>query len=201
MYNYEYLCQPTQKIYYGEATISDHSFARDSLIEDMKGDWILMLDTDISFEPDIAARMLSKMEKHNIEVLIGLYPYKGNTPAPVAYGYNKKERRRFVIGDWDKTKDIIEIHSAGAGCLMIRKTAVDKIKKDLKTSLFAHLGAYSEDNSFFERLHKVGIKAYFSPTIMVEHLVYRKISLEKDYHPSEYQLKKEPNVEGRILKG
>lgn len=194
-YNSEYLLQPTERIFYNEATVSYHSLARDGLASDMKGDWLLQLDTDITFEPDIAVRMLNKMNKHNIDVLVGIYPYKGTIHAPVLYGYNPKTKKRFIVGDWAKDFDLIQVHSAGAGCLMVRKEVFDKIKKTGE-SPFAIKEAYSEDNSFFERLHKLGIKAYFSPSITVNHLIYRELSIEKDFPQSVRKVKRENDVPG-----
>jgi Glycosyl transferase family 2 len=185
-YNYEYLVQPTERILYIEAGVTYHSLARDTLVDEMRGDWMLMLDTDIAFEPDIAARMLNKMDKYDIDVLVGMYPYKGLIHAPVLYGYNPKKKKTFIIGDWNKKMDIIQIHSAGAGCLMVRKEVFEAIKKT-GTSPFAIMEPYSEDNSFFERLAKLKIKAYFSPNISVRHLVYNELSIEKDFLPYKYK--------------
>lgn len=179
-YNYEYLLQPTERILYTRATVSYHSFARDSLIDEMQGDWILMLDADITYQPDIVAQMLQKMDKHNIDVLIGIYPYKGGIHAPVLYGYDPKKKDRFVIGDWDDNADIIPFDSAGAGCLMIRKSVVDKVRATGE-SLFAIIEPYSEDISFFRRLKKLKIKAYYSPSIKLQHLAFKGYTIDKDY--------------------
>lgn len=178
-YNYEYLLQPTERILYTRATVSYHSLARDSMIDEMQGDWILMLDADVVAQPDVVAQMLHKMDKHNIDVLVGAYPNKGEVPAPVLYMYDKKLKGDYRIGDWDDA-DILPIESAGAGCLMIRKNVVDKIKAT-DESLFAIREPFSEDISFFKRLKDLKIKAYFSPAIKLEHLVYKGLSIDKDY--------------------
>ncbi len=176
-YNYEYLLQPTERILYTRATVSYHSFARDSLIDQMQGDWILMLDTDILFEPDI-------------DVLIGIYPYKGTIHAPVLYGYNPKTKRRFVIGDWDKRFDIIQCDAGGAGCLMIRKNVIEKVKAK-KQSLFSIIEPFSEDNSFFLRLRRLKIPVYFSPNIKLKHLTFKELSIDEDYPQKDRIVKRE----------
>lgn len=183
-YNQEYLLQSTEQILYNHATVSYHSFARDSLIDEMRGDWILMLDTDVLFEPDVAAQMLHKMDKYGIDVLIGIYPYKGTIHAPVLYGYDKKKDVRYIIGDWDKTVDVQECDGAGAGCLMIRKSVVEKIKAT-KESLFSIIEPNSEDNSFFMRCRKLKIPVYFSPNIKLKHLMYKELSIDEDFPQSD----------------
>lgn len=196
-YNYEYLLKPTERILYTRSTVSYHSFARDSIIDEMQGDFVLMLDCDVIFEPDVVAQMLHKMEYHNIDVLTGLYPYKGPLNAPVLYGYDKKRKDRFIIGDWEDNVDVFPIDSAGGGCLMIRKSVVDRIKARGE-SLFAIKGAYSEDISFFQRLKDLKIKAYCSPSIRLEHLKYQGLSIDKDYPRSKRKglVKRMPDVDG-----
>lgn len=197
-YNYEYLINPYQeKINYIEATVSYHSLARDGLIDEMRGEWILMLDSDISFEPDLVARMLNRLETHNLDVLLGMYPIRGELHPPVLYGYNKKTKQRYVIGDWPLDIDIQQCDGGGAGCLMIRKSVVEKIK-ETGESLFSIREPWSEDNSFFLRCRELGIKVYFSPNIQVKHLIYKELDLDKDY-PKDKRAslsKRENDVEG-----
>lgn len=194
-YNYEYLLKPTERIQYVRSTVSYHSFARDGLIDQMQGDWILMLDTDILFDPDIVAQMLHYFELYNIDVLCGMYPYKGTVHAPVIYGYNKKTKNRYILGDWDDSFDIIECDGAGAGCLLIRRSVVDKIKAK-NQSLFAIIEPFSEDNSFFIRCRRNRIKTYYTPKMRLRHLIYDELSIEKDYPKKARIVKKEQSVLG-----
>ena len=195
-YNYEYLLQPTQRIQYIHSTVSYHSLARDGLVDSMKGDWLLMLDMDVIPEPDIVYQMLYQMNTHKIDVLLGIYPYKGRIHAPVLYGYNPRKKSRFIIGDWDSKFDVIPCDGAGAGCLMIRKSVVDKIKATGE-SLFSIKEPYSEDNSFFMRCRELKIPIYFSPKIRLQHLTYKGLTIEEDY-PKKYRITKlERKVIGR----
>lgn len=194
-YNYENFLEENQRILYNEATVSYHSLARDDLVDNMRGDFILMLDTDITFEPDIVARMWNKMNKYNIDVLAGMYLFKGDVHAPVVYGYNPKTKERYILGDWQKGAEIMPLYSAGAGCLMIRKNVIAKVKTT-GTSLFSIEEPFSEDNSFFRRLHKLKIPAYYSPSITVNHLIYRELSLEKDWPKEARNVRKVNTVVG-----
>lgn len=195
-YNDEHLVEPNERINYDRATVSYHSFARNTLVDKMQGKWLLMMDTDHQFEPDIAARMLAKMDKHNIDVLVGVYQYKAEPYVPVLYGYNPKNKKRYIIGDWKKNVDVIQIHSAGAGCLMVRGTVFERIKKELKENPFDIRDAYSEDHSFFERCHELGIKAFFSPNIESHHLIFKALSLDEDYDRASVSVRREGSVVG-----
>lgn len=195
-YNNEYLLEENQSIYYTRATVSYHSFARDTLVDQMQGDFILMLDTDQTFEPDLLARMLNLMNKHKVDVLVAPYVYKSEPHPPVLYGYNPKTKKRFIIGDWSNNAEIIQIHAAGGGCMLIKRKVFDKIKSKLKTSPFSIDPPYSEDHSFFEKLHKLRIKAYFAPNIEIGHLVFKSLTIDKDYDRINMKTEKESNVHG-----
>lgn len=193
-YNSEYLVQQKERISYTFATVSYHSFARNSLVDQMKGDWLLQLDTDITFDPDIVGRMLLKMDRHNIDVLIAPYVYKSHPHPPVVYGWNPKKKEKFILGDWDDKADVIPVRSSGAGCLLVRKKVFDKIKSKLGESpfdiYFDKKTPLSEDHSFFERCWKLRIPVYFSPSITVGHLVYNSLTLNKDYDKTKMNIDK-----------
>lgn len=192
-YNAEYLSGPGRCVHYDRATVSYHSFARNSLADQMRGDWLLMLDTDHSFEPDLAARMLMRMEKHQIDVLAGIYLYKSPPFMPVLYRWNGEAYE--VIGQWDGEPRIFEIGSAGAGCLMVRKKVFDRIRNELGEGPFDIEHPYSEDHSFFNRLRRLGIKAYCDPDIECHHLSNRVLTLA-DFDRSQIRLSEKYNVAG-----
>lgn len=176
-YNATYLVEPNQSIHYTRSKASYHSFARNILSQQFFGDWILMLDTDHQFEPDIAARMLYKMNKYNLDVLVGIYQYKSPPYSPVLYKWNKKGNALEMIGKWDKNAELFEIGSAGGGCLMIKRSVFQRIKKELKQEPFDIKFPFSEDHSFFYRLKKLGITPYCDPSIQLPHLTYKAIDL------------------------
>lgn len=177
-WNSEYFCNPGEIVWYDRATMSYHSAARNSIVDKMRGDWLLMLDTDHSFEPDICARMLNIMDDADIDVLTGIYQYKNPPYAPVVY---RKVGDGFAtVGDWSDGLTAFEIGSAGGGCLLVRKHVYDRIRDELDEGPFDIDHPYSEDHSFFRRLDKLGIKAYCTPKIQCHHLEVREIGLE-DY--------------------
>lgn len=191
-YNYEYLLDPNQLIRYDRATVSYHSLARNSLVENMQGDWLLQLDTDITFDPDLPARMIHKMDKFGIDVLVGLYLYKGTPHPPVAYIYDPKTKEKRILGDWQKDADLIPLRSAGGGCLMVRRSVYDKIKDTGEAPFDIYMdgkSALSEDHSFYERCWKLKIPIYASQDIWVNHLIYKELK-EKDYDKSDLTTEK-----------
>src|SRR5436309_2894284 len=137
-FNHEYVTDDTTQIYYTKATVSYHAFARNSLVDQMRGEWLLQLDTDITFDPDLLLQMVIKMDKFDLDVLVAPYLYKSPPHPPVLYGYDPKTKAKTLMGDWnrDPKVDLIPIRSAGAGSLLVRKRVFDRIKKELKCSPF-----------------------------------------------------------------
>lgn len=176
-YNTEFLCLPGENIHYDRATVSYHAFARNSIVKRMEGEWLLMLDTDHVFDPDLAVRLLHRMSMHDLDVVAGMYQYKVPPYAPVMFQWSD-EKGYQVIGKWDKDIGLFQIHSAGAGCLLVRKRVFDKIASELKEEPFDIAPPYSEDHSFFNRLKKLGIKAFCDPRIQCHHLTQKAISLD-----------------------
>lgn len=196
-YNYEYLLDANQRIEYTRSTVSYHSFARNMLVEHMKGDWLLQLDTDATFDPDLLGRMLlwfnnAKPEGKQIDVLAGMYLYKSDPHPPVVYGYDPKKKEKIIIGDWGKG-DLLRIKGAGAGCLLIRRSVFDKIRSETGQSpfdiYFDGEAPLSEDHSFFERCWNLDIPVYAHTDIWVNHLTYKPLT-QKDYDRSIVKVEK-----------
>ena len=191
-YNADYLCETNERINYDNALISFHAAARNNLVDTMKGEWLLMLDTDHQFEPDLAARMLFCMNQYDIDVLTGIYTHKTPPHVPVIYKYEKNGFAPLVI--LEKNVRILEIDSAGAGCLMVRKSVFDRIREKGE-SPFDITHPYGEDHSFFLRLRKLKIKSYCNPHIECHHLAWKGTNIA-DIVLEDLQLKKRMDVKG-----
>lgn len=194
-YNDEYLITSDERIIYDRATASYHSFARNMLAEHMKGDWLLMLDTDITFEPDVLSRMLLRMTDYksqfnwDLDVLVAPYVYKAEPHPPVLYGWDPDKKTKFILDVWQSDTNLIPIWGAGAGCLLVRRRVFDKIRAKLHRSPFdiyvdKEGSPLSEDHSFFQRCWDLKIKCFAAPDITVKHLIYKELDIYKDYDRS-----------------
>jgi glycosyltransferase involved in cell wall biosynthesis len=194
-YNADYLVDPGESIFYTRSLVSYHSAARNAVVDQMRGDWLLMLDADHAFQPDLAARLLTQMERHDVDVLTGLYVYRSAPHNPVVF--TRTGDRIEYLGDWDRDAAIFEVGAAGAGCLMIRRRVFDRIRDELHENPFEIRKSFSEDNSFFDRCWELGIKCYCCPTIESPHLAVRPVTLA-DYRPDPALIGPRVEVEGRV---
>lgn len=172
----ETCCNPGEYVHYDRATFSDHAPARNGLVANMQGDWILMLDTDHAFDPDILARMLKRFNDHALDVLVGVYCYKAPPHAPLIF-HDTGDGQMHLIANWDR-EGLVRIDSAGAGCLLVRRTVFDRIKREIGGGPFDREGAYSEDHSFFRKCQRLGIEAYADTRIECNHLRTQPVTLD-----------------------
>jgi len=181
LFTQEALCQPGEHIHPVRTKLSLHDYARNDLLTQMRGDWILMLDCDMSLEPDFCARMVRLFERNHLDVLTGLYSYKSPPNLPVAYLLNPATGRHEIIAEWDRTLPLIQIDSAGAGCLLIRRSVCERITSELKENPFDRYPGKGEDHSFFLRLGKLGIPAWIAQHAEADHLAYYGVRTSRDY--------------------
>lgn len=177
----ETLCQPGEYVHIDRATYSLHDVARNQLAQRMQGDWLLQLDTDMTFDPDIATRLLLQMRKHDLDIVTGMYAYKSDPHYPVLYCWNKETDKYEIIGGWDKSVDLFEVGSAGGGCLLVRRRVFDRIRTELREEPFTRIMPFGEDHSFFRRVNALGMRGYCAWHVQAGHLKYESIGPQAHY--------------------
>ena len=180
-YNTEYMLQPGERIHYHKSGVSFHASARNSLAQEMRGEWLFMTDTDHIFEPDIVARMVRLMNVHNVDVISGLYLYKTPPFNPVAYQYIEEINGYNGIVKWDGAGELLNIDSAGAGALLVRRTVYERIINELKEGPFDIKGSFGEDHSFFNRLRELKIPAYLAVNVDSYHLAIMPLNYKRHF--------------------
>lgn len=176
-YTYEYVLEQNERIHIDEASFSFHSWARNQLVERMAGDWLLMLDTDHEFEPDILGRLLHRMNVYDLDVVCGIYQFKTPPYSPVLFSWHGEpgNEGQVPLAGWGG--DIIEIGATGGGCLLVKRKVFDRIKAELNEGPFDVIGQGGEDFGFFRRLLRLGIKPYCDTRVECPHLMTRGVTL------------------------
>jgi GT2 family glycosyltransferase len=190
IYSREVLCTEKEYIHLDRVKFSDHGPARNTLVNRMLGDWILFIDTDHQPEPDLLARMLDRMNTHDIDVLTGLYRFKQPPCSPVVYVRDPSNTLLPVAKFPDS---IFKIHAAGAGCLLIKKKVILQIQMEGEEP-FDRMPGLSEDHSFFRRLEKLGINSYCDPRIECHHLRVLPVTESED---DDYMIGEQFRIEGK----
>jgi glycosyltransferase involved in cell wall biosynthesis len=176
-------------IHYTRTQHSFHSVARNDLVKEMRGDWILMLDTDHQFEPDILARLLNRMNQLQVDVITGMYLHRAPPFGPTLWMYSDGVGTPKQLASWPQVggadgTEAIQVDVAGAGCLLVKKQVFMRIRDELGEEPFSTRefdGTVGEDFAFFRRLHKLGIVAVCDPRIECHHIYMKPLSAKEDY--------------------
>jgi hypothetical protein len=184
----EYLCKSGEYVHPDHATLSGQILMRNALVTRMQGDWIFFIDSDHNFDPDLLYRLLMLFEGHNknkekLDVLGGMYQFKEAPHAPVAWMYHEATDSLRQIAQWDRTQPLMPVDCLGAGCLLIRRTAIERLVEHYNDLPFNPIGKYNTDDfDFFERCRRIGIVSWWAPRIEVQHMRWQGVKLE-DYKP------------------
>lgn len=193
-FSYEYHLQQGESIYFNRARISYHAMARNGLVKEMQGDWLLQLDTDHQFEPDVLVRLLQIMRDCNADVVSALYHNKSFPHPATVYAFDEEGKPR-VIGDWPKETRAFQVDSCGAGTLLVKREVFDRIESELHEEPFNPIATLGEDHSFFTRCKRLGIRCFVAPAVESYHMAIHPVR-HSDSALDSMSLGDGPEVEG-----
>ncbi len=153
------------------ATEGNQITCRNELVKKMQGNWLLQIDSDHKFEPDLLVRMLSLFENNHLDVLSGLYHFKQPPHNPVLFQYD--DGRYKAVLTWDRRDEVklLPIGATGAGVLLVRRSVFDRIRKEQGEMPFNNFPPCKfDDFNFFERCRVLGIKCWCAPLIEALHM-------------------------------
>lgn len=118
-------------------------------------DYLLWLDSDMSFNADLFDRLL----KHDKDIVSGVYVDR--------YGVviNKLVGQKPIPIDMLRQDKLIDTESTGFGCILIKA----EVFKRLKKPWFKWSHGRCEDWNFCIKARKSGFKVWTDPTVFVSH--------------------------------
>lgn len=181
-YNQEAFCQGLEYVHYEKARISEHDRARNSLVEKCLGDWLIQMDTDHAFDPDIVARLVRTADRAQVDVLTAVYQVKQVPHVPVLFQWVRQAdgtRGLQPLARWPADADVVEIGSAGTGCLFVRRSVFERLAAlEPERGPFDKIYPFAEDHSFFLRCLNAGIPCYAAMRIHSAHLRIAPITMD-----------------------
>ena len=144
--------------------------------DECKADYILWLDSDIKFEPDLLERMVKHMEDGK-DMVCGLYFARKFPTSPVIAKEIKWDQDKngtithevIRYNDYPK-ESLFEIAGCGLGCCIMPASLSFEIAGAFGMSPFEPLPGLSEDYSFCWRASKLNKKMYCDSSIKLGHI-------------------------------
>lgn len=142
-------------------------------------DYMLQIDSDMTFPPDALCRLLDR----NVDVITGVYVGKCENHKPVLFTELHKDDEncgpyglKHGLNELMK-KDLFEVAGCGAGFLLVSEHVV-RIMRIHMHEWFKPYAGLGEDVSFCQRCTELGIKIYADVSIPMGHTKYIEYTLD-----------------------
>lgn len=156
-----------------------------------EADYVLWLDSDMMFEPELLEKMMATLEEHDLDILTGIYYRRRHPFSPVLMKKlsiaenNFCEYENFNAYPED---GIFEVEGIGFGCVLMKSDVLMDIKATYN-DWFSPFGRVGEDLSFCWRARQTGHKIYADPSIQLGHCGQQIIT--KEFYEAFMKQKKE----------
>lgn len=162
-----------------------------------KADWMLMLDTDMTFQPDLVEKLLEFADPEKAPIVGGLcfgFDDKGEIQ-PTLFGLVGDEANPQVIRyhEWPP-ESMFQVAATGAACLLIHKSVFERIRdvklpsRNGKTGFndafpwFQETehdgGPVSEDITFCWRAYQADIPVFVNTGVQLGHIKDRELTMD-----------------------
>ncbi len=135
-------------------------------------DWLWMVDTDMTFEPDIVSRLIRSANPDTKPVVGGLCFAEGNYGGPMIPTLYQGEDMNDVAHDYPRDR-MYRVAGTGAACLLMHRKALMAFDREAPMPWFndeIHNGlAVSEDKVFCRRLRALGIPLWVDTSVKLGH--------------------------------
>ena len=142
-------------------------------------DYMLQLDSDMTFPPDALCKMLER----DVDVITGIYVGKEENHKPVLFTELHKDdencgpyARKHGMRELMK-QDMFEVAGCGAGFLLVKEHVI-RIMLIHKHEWFKPYEGLGEDVSFCQRCTELGIKIWADNSFPMCHIKYIEYNIE-----------------------
>ena len=154
---------------------SRNSLARKSI--ELECDYVLWLDSDMTFRPDLLERLFAIKDKGDI--ITGLYYRRVKPFSPVVFDKIEIDESGC---NWSEPTEIpdglFEVEGCGFGCVLMPTNIFLDVANRFEGAMFNPLANVGEDLSFCWRARQCGYKIVCDPSIYLGHIGHYTIDSE-----------------------
>lgn len=145
---------------------------------DTKAEWLLFLDTDIVFSPEMYDMLLDTADEKTAPIVSGLY-FADDKPPRAVMAYTTEEGAVRSIAAWDEG-DTIDVEYVGAGFLLVHRSVYEALGDEpYRQDVTSPSGALlTEDYAFCHRARDAGFPVKVNTKIFLGHCKLRVLGYE-----------------------
>lgn len=143
-------------------------------------DYVLWLDSDMVFPPDLLVRMLKTLNDNDLDILTGVYFRRVAPFTPVLFDEMEltETGSRHTEFETLPRDELFEVGACGFGCVLIKTEVIADVLARTG-DLFTPVNGVGEDICFCIRRRDCGYKIIADPSIPLGHIGHRTIT--RDY--------------------
>ena len=133
-------------------------------------DYVLWLDSDQVFEPDLLERMFKVMQDNDLDILSGVYYRRVPPYSPVLMKSLEWADGKATWSEYSKLPEtLFEVGGAGFGCVLMSTDVLMSVQSKFST-MFQPVQGMGEDLAFCWRARQCGYRIMCDPSIEVGHV-------------------------------
>lgn len=137
-----------------------------------EADYVLWLDSDMVFKPDLLVRMMQTLKENKLDILSGLYFRRVPPYSPVLFDRLEIEGVNCKYSEFDHIPEhLFEVGACGFGCVLMDAGVFLDVQSK-HGNMFAPIGNNGEDVAFCWRARDCGYKIHCDPSIILGHVGY-----------------------------
>lgn len=143
-----------------------------------EADYILWVDSDMTFAPDTLKRLFKSMRENNADIMSGIYFRRSAPYTPVAFEEVRidPETNQSTHKDYTgELKGVKEVEGIGFGCVLMKTDVLFDVFGKFGPC-FSPLGGFGEDLSFCWRARELGYKVFINFDIKCGHIGHIEVT-------------------------
>jgi hypothetical protein len=162
------------------------TFQRNSCINEMEGDWILFIDSDMAWQPEAVRVLVETREKFDLDILGGLCFQRGDPYQPTLYKLAPHGAHGYTyLESWPQDA-AVEVDATGMAFCLIHKRVFDRIlrkatgegftddfeerKKQRPAPFFRWEEEWGEDFLFCREAVAAGCRIFVDTSVKIAHV-------------------------------
>lgn len=143
--------------------------ARNDIVKDMKGEWLVFIDSDMTFPSDSVQKLIEKAKREDVDIVGAPCFRKVPSYEPCWFFKVPGEDNYYRKFEWGN--EMFEVDSMGMAFCLIKKKVFEKMAEKSDLPLFQYTDELSEDLLFCQKAKELGFKIWIDPSLKIGHLI------------------------------